>query len=297
MDRNSKSSKHDKYKRPGEPVNLRPTFVEAELNALAHTRFELPSTLKSRQEYPFILTYTHHAERVNALQIADGLTDSLLLIKIQHSNETLTSHRALIDTGALHNSYVSKATAEILAQHGAQAFPSRHKVFSALGHSQETKRKFLVDIVVNNELTGEDETLPIEVQELDIDYDMIVGRPTINKYNLLEKVRNHLMGKGPRKTKKPTRHESLTAGGQTSCGHNKMVAYLSCNQRLANLIRREPSTTYLDVADTTDGIPFKDEDAPWQRAYHDEPMYSGIPEKIHARTAWNIRVTSETGGV
>lgn len=215
MDRNSKSSKHDKYKRPGEPVNLRSTFVEAKLNALAHTRFELPSTLKSRQEYPFILTYTHHAERVNALQIADGLTDPLLLIKIQHSNETLTSHRALIDTGALHNSYVSKATAEILAQHGAQAFPSRHKVFSALGHSQETKRKFLVDIVVNNELTGEDETLPIEVQELDIDYDMIVGRPTINKYNLLEKVRNHLMGKGPRKTKKPTRHEILTAGARS----------------------------------------------------------------------------------
>ena len=207
-----------------------------------------------------LLFLTHHnAERIYALSTRTMLDDnSLLPIKITHANHSHTRHRALIDTGALHGNYVSREMAQTLREQGAIGLACRQRIISALNSSQIATRKFSIIVTISNEQTNENEDLLLEATEIDIDYELVIGRPTIKQFNLIDKVRSHLV-----------------------CdAQHTIVAELSGAQRLANLTVVEPASKYLDPLETSDGIPIRDDEPPWQRAVNGESSPTGLPGKV-----------------
>jgi hypothetical protein len=184
--------------------------------------------------------------------------NSLLPIKISHANRSHTRHRALIDTGALHGNYVSREMAQMLRERGAIGLACRQRIISALNSSQIATQKFLITVTISNEQNNKKENLLLEASEIDIDYELVIGRPTIKQFNLIDKVRSHLV-----------------------CGaQHTIVAELSGAQRLANLTVVEPASKYLDPLETSDGIPIRDDEPPWQRAVNGESSPTGLPEKV-----------------
>ena len=208
-----------------------------------------------------LLFLTHHnAERIYTLATRTMLDDnSLLPIKIIHANHRHTRHRALIDTGALHGNYVNREMAQTLREQGATGIPCRQRIISALNSSQIATQKFSFIVTIVNELANKSEKLLLEATEIDIDYEIVIGRPTIKQYNLVDKVRSHLVC-DPQHT---------------------IVAELSGAQRLANLMVVEPASKYLDPLETSDGIPIRDDEPPWQRVVNGEPSPTGLPEKVN----------------
>jgi len=114
---------------------------------------------------------------------------------------------------------------------------------------------FKIQILFSN---NQSDIISIEAAVLDIDYDLIIGRPTIRQHRLLGKLEHHMCAQQP-----------ITVG--------KVAA----TQRLANLRVVEPASKFLDPLDVTDGITLRDEDAPWQREINNEPSLTGIPKKVY----------------
>ena len=125
---------------------------------------------------------------------SDSSSDYLLPVSMDLSDDTKNVYRALVDTGALNSDYCSHAVGEELVRHGIAPIPCMTRVGSALGSSEVAKRKFCISIILKNELTSRNEILPLVVTEIDIEYDLIIGRPSIQKYGLLEKLKEHLTG-------------------------------------------------------------------------------------------------------
>ena len=201
----------------------------------------------------------HRAESVYSLAARTLLTDdSLLPVYITHANHSITHHRALVDTGALHGDYISREMAQTLREQGATGIPCRQRIISALNSSQLATEKFSIIVTIFNEVSNHDENLLLEATVIDIDYEIVIGRPTIKINNLIDKVRKHLVCN--------TQHT--------------IVAKLSATQRLANLLIVEPASKFLDPLETSDGLPIRDDEPPWQRAVNGESSPTGLPENV-----------------
>jgi hypothetical protein len=206
-----------------------------------------------------LLFLTHRAESVYSLAARTLLTDdSLLPVSITHANHSITHHRALVDTGALHGDYISREMAQTLREQGATGIPCRQRIISALNSSQLATEKFSIIVTIFNEVSNHDENLLLEATVIDIDYEIVIGRPTIKINNLIDKVRKHLVCN--------TQHT--------------IVAKLSATQRLANLLIVEPASKFLDPLETSDGLPIRDDEPPWQRAVNGESSPTGLPENV-----------------
>jgi hypothetical protein len=109
--------------------------------------------------------------------------------------------------------------------------------------------------------------LPLVVTQINIEYDLIIGRPSIQKFGLLDKLKEHLTGPRHLETPLVPPMESMRS---TSGSH----------QRLSNLRSLEHVSKYIDPIEPATGIDFKEVDAPWQREINDEPVMTGPPTTV-----------------
>jgi len=203
-------------------------------------------------------------------------------VQIYHkSDNTLSHHRALIDTGALHGNYVSKNVAARIKSSGGIASSCSTTVKTALqgAGSQVARESFVVEVILPNELNNDFDTIELPVTALDIQYDMIVGRKTISRYRLLETLRKHLTGVGG----------DTTGGSGARAGRVAVLDPIKPVGRLANLTVVEPASKYLDPVEIAEGIEFREDDAPWQRAIWNEVPDEEIPRHIEGPTEDHIR--------
>jgi hypothetical protein len=96
----------------------------------------------------------------------------------------------LIDTGALQSNYVSTEVADWLRAEGAATeVGPRREIAGAIRSDRKAVASELVSFLIK--LPGR-EPFEITAQVLDIWYDLIIGRPTIRKHNLLPLLQQHL---------------------------------------------------------------------------------------------------------
>ena len=144
-----------------------------------------------------------------------------------------------------------------------------------------------------NDITNELEIIPIVFLIVDMQrkFDVIVGRPTLIEYNLLHKMHKHF-----------TTHQtgSLTGGSQMPNLHQVHsvsegpdqpleTSPVSRIQSLAQVWQVEHMSRFIEKVDDTDGIPFVDEETPWQRVADGEEPISGIPRDLNGSEEFKER--------
>jgi len=107
-------------------------------------------------------------------------------------NENGFQAKALIDTGALAGSYISTGLKDWLTANGAKVIPClREQVCSAFTN---TCSKCLGRIVNLKTEIQNDVTLPVSmdlnVTVIDSPFDLIIGRPDIKRYKLIDEIRS-----------------------------------------------------------------------------------------------------------
>ena len=94
--------------------------------------------------------------------------------------------RALIDNGAVDGNYINTDIARWLRECGQVPLPCHTFVKSPLINSKgvDTKENFLLHFTYLNEITHEQDYGQLQAKVLNMDYDLIVGRPSIKEYDL-----------------------------------------------------------------------------------------------------------------
>jgi hypothetical protein len=149
----------------------------------------------------------------------------------------------LIDTGAIHSSYVNFPTATKLQKLGLLHIPSNKRVCTGLNNASCTNVSKAYDIELSflNELTNKQELLIIRAQVIDSRYDLIIGYPDIFNFELTSKfpslfskswVENN---KDKKDLRKQTDHMPIMQASNGSCS-----ADCSCSLQETNPIPHEP---------------------------------------------------------
>jgi hypothetical protein len=122
-------------------------------------------------------------ETIHTLHIPPITEDTIKTILI-HNNHELTID-ILLDTGALQGNYISIETANWLRSKGAKASNvNSNKVCSAYGECKHSLGTFTTYLKFCNEITNLYETHLLVFKTVDIDFDMVIGRPTIKSLKL-----------------------------------------------------------------------------------------------------------------
>ena len=211
-------------------------------------------------------TYASDLPIIAALE-SNSDSNYLLPVSITLTNGTTRVYRALVDTGALDSDYCSHAVGQYLLDNGVAPIPCKTRVGSALGSSEVARQKFCIRLILNNEITKQNEILSLVVTTINIEYDLIIGRPSIQKYGLLDKLRQHLLG---------PQHLETHVLPHTEVARSTLTSH----QRVSNLRSLEHVSKFLDPIDSADGIEFREEDAPWQREINSEPVMTGLPTHV-----------------
>ena len=106
-----------------------------------------------------------------------------------YANGRYKEAKALIDSGAIHGSYVSAHLSAWLAKEGV-THQCHTKIISALTVNKEalSMKQYNLKISFINEITDKQEMMNVEVKVLKMDYDIIIGRPTIKQYDLTRRM-------------------------------------------------------------------------------------------------------------
>ena len=109
-----------------------------------------------------------------------------------NNNDVSISARSLIDTGALQSNYMSIVMANKLKEKEILASPSSKLVCGVDQEScKEITEEFNVSLCFYNEVINQCESKETCFSVIDMKYDIIIGRPDIIKYNLLNKMKSH----------------------------------------------------------------------------------------------------------
>ena len=217
---------------------------------------------------------------LNACPEADQSSNTIPIQIYHKTDKSISHHRALIDTGALHADYISRDVATRIRKSGGVAKPCSHRVGTALAGAgtQLASEMYTIEVKIPNEQTKEHDVLFLPVKAIDIQYDLIVGRKTISKYRLLETLRKHLNGE----------NEEIPEVSRPRVGRESDQFPVRPSGRLANLTVVEPASNYLDREEDAEGIELKAEDAPWQREIWNEAQDDEIPSCIEGPTEAHI---------
>ena len=102
--------------------------------------------------------------------------------------------QALLDTGARHGNYVSTRVASLLVEKGVTPEASRHATLCGAFKntcSDYVVQDFNFNLQILNEKTLTREIIKIQATSANIDYDLIVGRPTVKELKLVNKFPSH----------------------------------------------------------------------------------------------------------
>ena len=219
----------------------------------------------------------------------DNFTVPVKLLTTTHALNT----RILVDTGALHANYISEQIATELADHGAKVLEMNAQVCSALeGQCSKCKGKLKLRMQFCNDITNEIDIIQTDFTIVDMRkrFDVIIGRPSIIEHGLLQKFYKHFTSNHGSPTG-GSQMPSLQQGRSVFCepDHLQETSPVSRIQTLSQVWQVEHMSRFIDKVDDTDGIPFVDEETPWQRVSDGEEPTSGIPRDLNGREEFKER--------
>lgn len=110
--------------------------------------------------------------------------NSLIPTEIIYNNQNKLIE-TLLDTGSLQANYISRELADWLKNNGAIVCHCNSKVCDVFGICKTINESFNIDIILKNEITNQILKINIFTRVITSDYDLIIGLPTIKKYNLI----------------------------------------------------------------------------------------------------------------
>jgi len=221
--------------------------------------------------------------------------DPLLPIQLLHTDGSVSIHRCLIDSGAIHNNYVDRSLEPFLEARGAQVVPCSSRINGALKGSSSSVGSKSYDLTVRflNNKSLKPESFPLRATSIDLSngYEMFIGRQTLKKYRMYGKLEGHLYDEPVRllsgaledfqmPSVQSARPVVAVQGGQDQL--TQVTSTLNTGgEGLAGLRVVEDSKKFLDPEENAEGIELKDEEAPWQRVLDDEVPAPTLPCKIY----------------
>lgn len=150
--------------------------------------------------------------------------------------------KALIDTGAVHSSYVNFETATKLQKLGLLHIPSNKRVCTGLNNASCTNVSKAYDIELSflNELTNKDELLIIRAQVIDSRYDLIIGYPDIFNFELTSKFPSLFSKSWVEKNKRKDLRKQVDNIPIMQASNGSCRADCSCSLQETNPIPHEP---------------------------------------------------------
>jgi hypothetical protein len=132
--------------------------------------------------------FTPKTSELNTIAVDDHVNDAVLLANILINN-ILLPITCLIDTGALQANYISREVAESLKAYGLQFCKCNSVVCLAIHNKcSNVKEEVNFKLKFLNELTFQYDIIQITAKLVNnLNYDVIIGLPTIRQYNLLAK--------------------------------------------------------------------------------------------------------------
>ena len=221
--------------------------------------------------------------------------DPLLPVHLLHADGSVSIHRCLIDSGAIHNNYVDRSMEPLLEARGAQVVPCSSRINGALKGSSSSVGSKSYDLTVRflNNVTLKPELIPLRATSIDLSngYEMFIGRQTLKKYRMYGKLESHLYDEPVRRlsgiseeTQLPPVLSDRPAGAKQGGPDPLILAPLPFNaggEGLAGVRVVEDSKKFLDPVENAEGIELKDEEAPWQRVLDDEVPAPSLPYKVY----------------
>ena len=143
-----------------------------------------------RQGILFSFTSSSHALHVDGAALKCGI-----MTNPNNSNrEAINSNKevsALVDTGSLNLNLITSSTANWLIQAGAKQVKGERywRLHTPCGKSSLLKTELDFCLVIYNQITNSNELVNITAVVIDdemLPYDLVIGRPTIQKHKLLE---------------------------------------------------------------------------------------------------------------
>jgi hypothetical protein len=122
----------------------------------------------------------------NDLRASIPVDKDILILKININNNVIMC-RTLLDTGSIQAKFVNVRTTEALGAAGIQAGTSgRVRVCGAVGGCAFSGSSVVFPLSINNEITGREEVVMLSDMVLDTEYDIIIGKPDVIKYLLIQ---------------------------------------------------------------------------------------------------------------
>jgi hypothetical protein len=164
-----------------------------------------------------------------ASMLLDHITRDLIPMRLTSTSNSIDI-MSLIDTGALQANYISVMVADHL-----KITPSGVKLLVSSGMnnlgSLQSMGNCHVMLSYFNELTKSTDTIDIACTVLDIPFDLIIGKPTLREYKLLQKVHDQFWGNDY----KSVLEEKSTYTGLTATTHESLWT----NQLVATILEKE----------------------------------------------------------
>ena len=140
-----------------------------------------------------------YSEKINVIKMNNGdenfggdIYDVSDAVQVFVTAKKGTSNlRALLDTGALDGNYINIKASKHLKSRGINLAPSQVLVCTAVKNSQQcapASNEVILNVEYKNELDNKNESLNETFTVIDSQHEMIIGRPTIRKYGLANKM-------------------------------------------------------------------------------------------------------------
>lgn len=139
-------------------------------------------------------------EILNAIQNNHDTNNDTLLCEIQVADTNLPV-RALLDSGALHGDYINTALAEKLRSKGVNVVNTQKTICNAFGDCRPVVGVVELTVTLNKPEAyhtcrckdKHEQKVQLNCTIIDSPYELIIGRPSMQKYNLFTTLHKHLM--------------------------------------------------------------------------------------------------------
>jgi hypothetical protein len=170
-----------------------------------------------------------------------------------------------MDTGARDGNYISRATAQWLRSQRHVRYPCNSVICSCFNECKVATNKYCFNLNFYNELTHVIDSISICAKEIDTHEDIIIGRPTINKYNLQNIMRSRFEVENDEADASEDRN--LNPNDESTTAESFMPR---TKEVLLNITEYDPSKEYgTDNTLTLTGEVLEDIDVAVNNNYHD----------------------------
>ena len=224
---------------------------------------------------------------------------------------------ALIDTGALHGDYISLEVEKIALELGFNSFNSDVMVCTAISNDSQctpAKSAFILPVIFNDEQINQMSSFESTFTVIKTDYDMIIGRKSIKKYDLTSKMHSQFAGIFPSKHRASKQPKSTAFLNALRFMENAKINLPSsapaifdpelappdqprkftCDRaERISALQKESMYKFIDKISDAEGIPVVSVESPWQELADEvDSIDNVIPVKIFGN-ANEIRETQK----